>query len=549
MTMIDESQSDPALLRAFAQDRSPQAFAALVERHAGWVYAAAYRQLRDHHLAEDAAQAVFVLLSQRIYRMKPDQKLSGWLFLALGYIVKTMQRSQRRRRGHERLAAMQHPEVVEDRPALAGELDAAVARLPREYRTAVLLRFYQGLEIAAIANQLGITEAAARKRLERAIEHLRRRLGPAASVEALASAALFGAPKNLASLCANLTHTALSGGTSVSTSLAAKGAASLMAAAKLKITLAALFLLFLAGTAATLSLWYITTSPPPPSTPAIVPLAEPVPPAVLTPDQQALELAYGLRPGEIIRWIKPPFIKQRPMLYVPNGFTPANGWNQVPGSLGLWYEGPAKFGLFSIGFPSVGRWTTASLASTLVRNRDYYFSDYEIEGDKQLLNTPFIGDFVFALGRSSQQFQDALRQLFSQTIGSPITLTIRSVDRPVIVFRGDWKPGAGRSRDKKIEIYGLTLGADPKLGEGDRQPSRAAFADGLGEWVNEEVVFEAHHVPSAIYVCINGGDGTPAAKAHAHDLKLVCDHIAGQTGLTWTQETRNVPRLFIERAK
>ena len=547
MTTTDESQSDFALIQAFARDRSGQAFAMLVERHAGWIYAAAYRQLGDHHLAEDAAQAVFILLSQRANQMKPRQKLSGWLFLALSYTVKTMQRSRRRRRHHDKLAAMQHKEVVEDRPPLVGEVDAAVALLPHDYRDAILLRFYQGLEVSAIAGQLKITEAAARKRIERAVDFLRRRLGPATSPAAVASAAGFGAPKNLPSLCAHVTAQTAS----PTASLAAKGAASLMAAAKLKLACFAMILFLLGGTTATLSVWYYTTTPPPPP-PAPAPVAaipKPIPQATLTPDQIILEQAYGLRPGEIIRWVKPPFIKQRPMLYVPNGFTPANGWHDTPTMLGLWYQGPAKFALFAIGYPPSAHWTFQSLAHDLVRRDRSLFSDYAIEGDKQLLDSALVGDFVFASRAKDEQFQDALQKLFSRIVGSPIILTIRNVDRLVIVFRGTWKPGAGRSKDKKIQIYGLTLGVDAKLGEGDSQPIRAAFADEVGDWINEEVVFEAHRVPSSIYVCMNGGDGTPTAKAHAHDIKLVCDHIAEQTGLTWTQETRTVPRLFIGPGK
>jgi DNA-directed RNA polymerase specialized sigma24 family protein len=64
--MCDPVETDDgALLGAFAREGSEAAFRALVERHSGWVYAAAFRQLRDANLAEDATQAVFVLLCQR----------------------------------------------------------------------------------------------------------------------------------------------------------------------------------------------------------------------------------------------------------------------------------------------------------------------------------------------------------------------------------------------------------------------------------------------------------------------------------------------------
>jgi len=120
--MCDPVETDDgALLGAFARDGSESAFRSLVERHSGWVYAAAFRQLRDANLAEDATQAVFVLLCQRAKKMKPEQKVSGWLFVTLGYTVKSIVRSRRRRERHEKLVALERPTSYA--PSLADCLD------------------------------------------------------------------------------------------------------------------------------------------------------------------------------------------------------------------------------------------------------------------------------------------------------------------------------------------------------------------------------------------------------------------------------------------
>lgn len=64
---------DEQLLRRYADDGDPAAFGELVGRHIGFVYAAARRQVGgDAHLAEDVAQAVFILLARR-----PRKALGG----------------------------------------------------------------------------------------------------------------------------------------------------------------------------------------------------------------------------------------------------------------------------------------------------------------------------------------------------------------------------------------------------------------------------------------------------------------------------------------
>src|SRR5580704_17267077 len=98
--MPDDSQ----LMAAYAQNRDTAAFGRLVGPHIDFVYAAALRQTQDSHLAQDVTQAVFVLLSQRAFRLKPGVLLKGWLFNATRYVVANARRADVRRRVHEREA-------------------------------------------------------------------------------------------------------------------------------------------------------------------------------------------------------------------------------------------------------------------------------------------------------------------------------------------------------------------------------------------------------------------------------------------------------------
>src|SRR5580700_1681276 len=93
--------SDRELIEAFVREESENAFRCLVERHARWMFAAAYRQLRDRQLAEDATQAAFIILLQKAHAMPSNTKISTWLFSVLQFTVKNLRRSRRRRRFHE----------------------------------------------------------------------------------------------------------------------------------------------------------------------------------------------------------------------------------------------------------------------------------------------------------------------------------------------------------------------------------------------------------------------------------------------------------------
>jgi RNA polymerase sigma factor (sigma-70 family) len=550
--MLERSESDASLAAAFARERSQSAFASLVERHAGWVYAAAYRQLRDHHAAEDATQAVFILLSQQIHRMSAKEKLSGWLFLTLGYTVKSIERARRRRERYEKLAAMERAELAENPPEIAAELDGAVARLPEDYRVAVLLRFYRGMEFANVGRELGISEAAARKRVERGIDRLRQRLGGGVSAESLAVAAAVGRPEHLAAICGHAMQAvgAGSGTASAGATLAAKGAVSLMAAVKLKIAIAAVLVVLCLASGAGVVVYSIVVAPaePPKTLPVATPPARSTPVA-LSPAQLKLQEVYGLQKGEVFKLVQQPFIEERRMLYEPNGFTAANGYARPLSLLLNFYNG--KFSLQGMamadknGDQTRGGWTVKQLAE-IAMNLD----EQDIEGDATILGTTQMGDIVYDPSfRESSRMQTGLEQFLSQTLGEPVRLTFRNVERPVIVFRGTWHWNGNHGGKNVIELYGASLGADPKFDPLPGSSIRARFTADLGTWIHESVFIDATGVPRIISWHENSiGDGSAAAKTQAHDLKLVCDHVAKQTGLTWTQETRSVRRLFVEKA-
>src|SRR5688500_1939954 len=106
-----QGPSDRELLRRYAEENSSEAFAQIVARYVDLVYSSARRQLRDAHLAEDATQAVFLLLTRKAAGLRREAVLAGWLMAAVTYHCRNLRRAEARRvRREQRLAEMAHPD-------------------------------------------------------------------------------------------------------------------------------------------------------------------------------------------------------------------------------------------------------------------------------------------------------------------------------------------------------------------------------------------------------------------------------------------------------
>jgi RNA polymerase sigma factor (sigma-70 family) len=170
---------DRQLLQAYARDHSEAAFAELVRRHLGWVYSVALRHLGNPPLAQDVAQAVFVLLARKAASLSSAVQLGGWLFQTTRFVANRALRSEKRRQSREEMAASMSPSTTlpdENETVwkqLEPHLDQAVASLSELDRQAVLLRFYQQKPLLEVGQQLGLGEEAAKKRVSRAMQKLR----------------------------------------------------------------------------------------------------------------------------------------------------------------------------------------------------------------------------------------------------------------------------------------------------------------------------------------------------------------------------------------
>jgi RNA polymerase sigma-70 factor, ECF subfamily len=171
---------DRGLVEACLAGR-PEAFDLIVERHQRAIYKLCYRFVHSHEDAADLTQDVFLRAYRGLRRFRGDSALGTWLYrIGVNLCL-------------NRVSAARPPEVPLDAapPIAAGGVDqasalmrarqnarvrAAVSRLPRKQRAAVVLHVYQELTHQEVAAALGTSVGAAKANLFHALGNLKRML-------------------------------------------------------------------------------------------------------------------------------------------------------------------------------------------------------------------------------------------------------------------------------------------------------------------------------------------------------------------------------------
>ena len=186
---------DSQLLEEYVTRNSETAFQSLVSRYVNLVRSTALRQVRDTPLAEEVAQAVFILLARKASRLRHTKNLvlGGWLYRTTRFVAARALRGEmrRQRREQEAFQMQQLSSADETWSRIAPLLDEGIEQLDQTDRDAVLLRFFQDEPLSVVGGALGISEEAARKRVSRSLEKLRAffvRRGFTISTAALATA-------------------------------------------------------------------------------------------------------------------------------------------------------------------------------------------------------------------------------------------------------------------------------------------------------------------------------------------------------------------------
>lgn len=211
---------DVELLRRYVEAGSQDAFGELVQRRIDLVYSVALRQVGgDAHLAKDVTQKVFADLARKASTLLDRAVLTGWLYRSTQFAASDVVRSERRRRAREQESQAMHeislnPTAAADWDKVRPVLDEAMGELSEDDRDAVALRFFEGRAFAEIGDALELTEEAARKRVDRALDRMAAALSrrgvtsTAAAITVALGSHVMAAPPGLAAM---VTSSALSG--------------------------------------------------------------------------------------------------------------------------------------------------------------------------------------------------------------------------------------------------------------------------------------------------------------------------------------------------
>ena len=171
-----------------AKQGDSASFEELVKRTSAETFTLARRLVSDDEDARDVVQEAYLRAYRSIGKFRGDAQFSTWLYRITANCAST-HLGRRRRHRHDELdeevdvpdTKPEHdPAIAADASLLRRQLEAAIAELPPRLRAVVVLRDIYDLNHAEIADELGISESAAKVRLHRARKRLRTQVFPLA---------------------------------------------------------------------------------------------------------------------------------------------------------------------------------------------------------------------------------------------------------------------------------------------------------------------------------------------------------------------------------
>jgi RNA polymerase sigma-70 factor (ECF subfamily) len=152
-----------------------EAFAILARTRGDRLFGIARRILRDVDLAEDAVQQALVIAWRELPRLRDPDRFDAWLQRTLVHACYAEARRKRTWTSNIRVLPIEGPAGADEVASLIDrdEIERGFRRLPPEQRAVLVLHHYLGLELAEIAELLGIPNGTARSRLHYAHRAMR----------------------------------------------------------------------------------------------------------------------------------------------------------------------------------------------------------------------------------------------------------------------------------------------------------------------------------------------------------------------------------------
>jgi RNA polymerase sigma-70 factor, ECF subfamily len=181
---VSEQLDNPELraLLERAQRGDPAAFSDLYGRYASHVLRFLIARLRDHELAQDLTQEVFIRILKGIgsFKYQGERSFLSWMFaIASNVMISYVRRAKVPHLSLEEELELADPNGQE---AVSGifnrvSLQQAMSKLTDDQQQVLLLRFYADLSNAEIARQLNKTEGAVKALQHRALHTLQQIIG------------------------------------------------------------------------------------------------------------------------------------------------------------------------------------------------------------------------------------------------------------------------------------------------------------------------------------------------------------------------------------
>lgn len=182
MSRITPQASPPdAELALLAQGGDKRAFVEIVARHQAMVCGVALGILGDFGASEDAAQEAFITAWSRIGDLREPEKLRAWLVqitrnAALAHLRRSRGATLEEVKEDVADEHQQAPDEIAAHAEEAALVRGALAKLPANYRTPLVLYYRQEQSVREVAGTLGLSEDTVKQRLARGREMLRERI-------------------------------------------------------------------------------------------------------------------------------------------------------------------------------------------------------------------------------------------------------------------------------------------------------------------------------------------------------------------------------------